>query len=146
MSNQKLQLPFAVGESVSNRVIMDTFQCKSIGGIRYSTATNTIVLIANHTIKPYVNRYDSNENVFLYTGEGQIGDQEMAHGNKRLNSARFEGTPVYLFEHFDDSRGYVYSGSVLVGEPYQETQSNEKGESRRVWIFPLKFIERGDGK
>ena len=142
MSGQALHLPFVIGESVSNRVIMDTFKCKSIGGIRYSTATNTIVLIANHTFKPYVNCCAHDESIFFYAGEGQQGDQEMTRGNKRLRDS--QGISVYLFEHFSDSRGYIYSGSVKVGEPYQETQSNENGESRRVWIFPLKFIERGD--
>ena len=130
---------FKIGQSVSNKQIMSEFVCKNSGGIRYSTTTNSIVLIANHNFGLYKDRLVSS--TFHYTGEGQQGDQTMTRGNKRLNSARFGYISVHLFEHFPGESGYRYSGPVLVGEPHQETQRDINNRPRLVWIFPLTFIE-----
>ena len=133
---------FKIGQSVSNDQIMNEFVCKNSCGIRYSTTTNSIVLIANHNFGLYEDRPVGG--TFLYTGEGQVGNQTMTRGNKRLNSAKFGYISVHLFEHFPGGIGYIYSGPVSVGEPYQETQPDINGKTRSVFIFPLTFIERGD--
>ena len=47
---------------------------------------------------------------------------------------------VHLFEVNDPGK-YTYSGVVkLAGEPYQETQPDDNGNPRKVWMFPLKKV------
>lgn len=51
-----------------------------------------------------------------------------------------EGVEVHLFE-VDDPGKYTYSGVVeLAGEPYQETQPDDNGNPRQVWMFPIKKV------
>ena len=49
---------------------------------------------------------------------------------------------MHFFEVFTD-KVYTYQGQVtLIDKPFQEVQDDEDGNSRSVWIFPLK---RKDG-
>ena len=137
----QIELP-KIGQAFSNNEIMAIFKCKNSGGIRYSTTTKTIVLIANHNYPLYHDRSTNVEDIFLYTGEGQEGDQNMTRGNKRLRDSKKDRITVHLFEHFPNVSGYIYGGPVeLDGEPYQEVQPDMTGNPRKVYIFPLRFIK-----
>ena len=137
--SQRFYPPFAIDSSVSNREIMDAFRCGNAGGIRYSTATQTIVLILNHNFPIYDNRSNAAEGIYYFTGEGQEGDQTMDRGNRRLNNAKADGIEIHLFESMTDEAGYRYRGCVEVdGEPTQETQPDINGNARLVWVFKLK--------
>ena len=140
--SQRFYPPFAIDSSVSNREIMDAFQCKNIGGIRYSTVTQTIVLILNHNFPIYDNSSNVSEGEYYFAGEGQEGDQKMDRGNLRLNNARADGIEIHLFESYADEPGYRYRGVVeVVGAPNQERQPDINGNDRNVFVFKLK---RGD--
>ena len=52
----------------------------------------------------YEDNWD-NENVFSYTGEGQVGDMKFVRGNLALRDHLENGKRVFLFEYV--SRGYV---------------------------------------
>lgn len=108
--------------------------------MRRSRLTNTLVLFSDHTTGIYDDKTEIDEDgneVLLYTGMGQTGDQDINHmQNRTLNESNDTNIEVYLFEAFVQ-REHIYRGRVkLVAEPYQSEQFN-----RKVWIFPLGFLE-----
>lgn len=132
-----------VGQEFSNDDIWKTFQCGNQGGMRRSKKTNSLVIISDHTKGYYQDKWDKEAKTFLYTGMGKTGDQQLTYAqNKTLNESNNNGIRVHLFEVFEKNK-YVYEGTVkLVKQPYQETQPDFEGHSRKVWIFPLKLIKR----
>ncbi len=127
-----------IGQHYSNSEIMAMFKCGNSGGMRRSKRTNTLVLVYDHT-KMYDDAWKGN--ILHYTGMGKNGDQVL-HGNqnKTLYESDTNGVDLHLFEVFQQGR-YEYVGPVkLAGKPYQETQRDEYGRTRKVWMFPLRRI------
>lgn len=125
-----------IGKQYNNEEIMNIFKCANAGGMRRSHRTNTLVLIFDHN-----KMYDDNweDNVLHYTGMGKNRDQVLdGNQNRTLYESRTNGVELHLFEVFQKGR-YEYIGPVeLADEPYQDTQRDEQGVLRRVWMFPLK--------
>ncbi|MDC0325675.1 HNH endonuclease [bacterium] len=126
-----------IGETIDNNQICEFFKCSPQGGMRRSLATNSLVLISNHIKSIYNDRWL--KGVLNYTGMGAEGDQSLVgNQNRTLYDSETNGIQVHLFEVFEPKK-YTYSGKVqLVGKPYQERQPDAEGNSRKVWIFPLK--------
>lgn len=129
-----------IGKIYDNKTISETFGCAPQGGMRRSKLTNTLVLFSDHTTGIYDDKTEIDDNgneILLYTGMGQTGDQDVNHmQNRTLNESNETNIEVYLFEAFVQ-REHIYRGRVeLVAEPYQSEQFN-----RKVWIFPLGFLE-----
>lgn len=74
-----------------------------------------------------------------YTGMGLKGDQSLEFmQNKTLAQSDENGVDIHFFEVFDE-KVYTYQGQVeLSSSPFQEQQDDEDGNSRSVWVFPLK--------
>lgn len=72
---------------------------------------------------------------------GKVGDQVLdGNQNKTLFYSDTNGVEVHLFERLE-ARFYTYRGVVkLAKKPYQEKQDDTKGNSRLVWIFPIKVV------
>ena len=129
--------PFEIGAVVSNAVMAEAFKVGNMGGMRRSKTTGTLVLISDSTKGLYKDKW--NEGILHYTGMGKIGDQAIDRTqNKTLAESKENGVEVHLFEVNEPGK-YTYSGVVeLAGKPYQETQPDDNGNSRKVWMFPLK--------
>ena len=129
--------PFEVGAIVSNAVMTEAFKVGNMGGMRRSKTTGTLVLISDNTKGLYHDKW--HDGILHYTGMGIIGDQVLRDNqNKTLAESDTNGVEVHLFE-VDTSGKYTYQGVVkFAGEPYQETQPDDNGDPRKVWIFPLK--------
>lgn len=129
--------PFEVGAVVSNAVMTEAFKVGNMGGMRRSKTTGTLVLISDNTKGLYSDKW--NDGVLHYTGMGKIGDQALDKTqNKTLAESKNNGVEVHLFE-VNEPGEYTYSGVVeLAGQPYQETQPDDNGNPRKVWMFPLK--------
>lgn len=126
------------GVEFSNDELCSIFMCGPQGGMRRSKRTNTLVLICNHVDSIYDDRWV--DGVLHYTGMGQKGDQSLDFmQNKTLAQSGSNGVDVHLFEVFTPKpRVYTYVGKVVLeNAPYQETQSDEDGSDRKVWVFPL---------
>jgi len=137
-------ISFQIGDVVTNEELRLEYKCGNMGGMRRSRATNSLVLICDHTKSLYDDKWI--EDILHYTGMGKTGDQSLSFmQNKTLAESRYNGVDVHLFEVFLPGQ-YVYQGLVeLVGEPYQERQKDEDGASRLVWMFPLKRISEESG-
>ncbi|MFB7637684.1 HNH endonuclease [Peribacillus butanolivorans] len=128
-----------VGKVYRNNEISKAFKCSTQGGMRRSHLTNSLVIFSDHTKGIYEDKWVINrdgEEVLLYTGMGQEGDQDIEfQQNKTLNYSRSNGVKVYLFEAFKSGE-HVYNGQVeLVHDPYTEIQAG-----RTVWMFPLNVV------
>ena len=132
---------FQIGSIVSNEELYNEFSCGNMGGMRRSKANNCLVLISDHTKTLYDDKWYGNE--LHYTGMGKVGDQSLdSSQNKTLAESNTNGVDIFLFEVMDSSK-YTYRGLVkLSGSPYQETQPDDNGNLRRVWMFPLVTIEK----
>jgi 5-methylcytosine-specific restriction protein A len=128
------------GAEIDNARLCDIFKCSPQGGMRRSKQTNTLVIVSNHVESIYEDRWDASE-VLHYTGMGRLGDQSLTRAqNKTLAETRSNGVDVFLFE-VHKPRIYAFGGQVeLTGEPYPETQPDEHGTQRRVWMFPLRLV------
>ena len=128
------------GETISNQRLSELFKCSSQGGMRRSHATDSLVLIADHTQSLYENRWIDNR--FHFSGIGKKGDQDLAFSqNKTLAESVNSPLSIFLFEVFETGR-YVYTGRVeLAGEPYMASHPDVEGSCRSVWVFPLQLVE-----
>ncbi len=126
-----------IGKNYSNEDITNAFKCSSQGGMRRSQKTNTLVLVANHVKSIFDDRW--NGNTMNYTGMGLKGEQSLDFmQNKTLSESNTNGVSVHFFEVFTE-KVYTYQGQVLLSrKPFQEQQDDEDGNSRSVWVFPLK--------
>lgn len=126
----------AQGKVIDNLQLCQTFGCSPQGGMRRSRKTNTLVLVSNHVESIYEDRWING--VFHYTGMGQKGDQRLSYSqNRTLAESTGNGVDVHLFE-VDKDKEYTYQGRVLLtGTPYKETQPDQAGEDRTVFVFPL---------
>ena len=129
--------PFDIGDVVSNAVMTEAFKVGNMGGMRRSKTTGTLVLISDNTKGLYNDKW--HDGILHYTGMGKVGDQTLTgNQNKTLAESESNGVEIHLFE-VDDPGKYTYTGIVkLAGKPYQETQPDDNGKPRKVWMFPLK--------
>ena len=128
------------GEQISNRQLIDLFKCSSQGGMRRSHATESLVLIADHTQSLYENRWIDGR--FHFSGIGKKGDQQLEFSqNKTLAKSTDHPVSVFLFEVFETGR-YIYAGRVALDEaPYTAIHPDIEGNCRKVWVFPLRLAE-----
>ena len=125
------------GRELDNAELCETFLCGPQGGMRRAHRTNALVLICNHVDSIYDDRWI--EGVLHYTGMGQSGDQSLSFmQNRTLADSGSNGVHVHLFE-VHQPRRYTYAGEVgLAGVPYSESQPDQTGQLRQVWVFPLR--------
>ena len=125
------------GAEINNERLCEVFGCGPQGGMRRAHKTGTLVIVSNHVESIYDDRWI--DGILHYTGMGQRGDQTLAgNQNKTLAESASNGVAVHLFE-VHQPQTYTYDGEVtLAGEPYQESQIDVDGNTRKVWVFPLK--------
>ncbi|MEW4371750.1 HNH endonuclease [Paenibacillus kandeliae] len=129
---------FKVGQTVMNSDIVTEFQCGNMGGMRRSNATNSLIIISDHTKGLYDDKWHGD--ILHYTGMGKNGDQNLFFmQNKTLSESDQNGVTVHLFEVLVPTE-YIYRGIVsLADQPYQEVQKGDDGVPRNVWMFPLQL-------
>lgn len=128
------------GEIIDNNKLMDIFQVGNSGGMRKSNTTNSLVLIFDHNKALYNDKWE--ENILHYTGMGRIGDQNLDYSqNRTLYESNENHINLFLFEVFNRNE-YTFRGRVkLIDETYQEEQLDDNGNSRKVWVFPLRVFD-----
>lgn len=128
------------GHVASNAEIMANFHCACEGGIRPANATDSIVLVLNHTKHPHSD--DWHGDTLWFQGSGSNGDQTLEKGRNRTLLAAFStARPVYLFEVFKPQK-YTFRGRVeLAGKPFESSGADSAGKERKIWVFPLKIAD-----
>lgn len=83
----------------------------------------------------YKDEYRS-DGIFLYTGEGQIGDMTMTAGNKAIQDHAKNGKTIHVFE-YTRSAHVRYVGTADYLEHHVEVRTDREGNDRKVIVFHL---------
>jgi 5-methylcytosine-specific restriction protein A len=78
---------------------------------------------------------------FSYTGEGQVGDMEMARGNRAIQRHAADGRQLHLFEKTDQSGYYRYLGQFRYVSHQVRRGSDVNGGERSQIVFILELVE-----
>jgi 5-methylcytosine-specific restriction enzyme A len=77
------------------------------------------------------------DGVFLYTGEGQIGDMQFVRGNKAIRDHAANGKDLLLFEALGKGRGIRYKGSFACASWEKGAGLDKERNTRQVIVFHL---------
>ena len=134
-----------IGQCINNDDIRRIFKCGNMGGMRRSHTTGTLVIVSDYTKGLYHDKWIGG--VLHYTGMGKTGDQDLYWSQNATHAkSSYNGVDVHLFEVMNPGE-YVYCGRVeLVAQPYADTQPDENGTPRRVWMFPVRPLPDNDVK
>ena len=135
----------SVGDVIKRTTLHEQYGGSGQGGINPSSRSPNVFLFADPETglqHGYVDGW-KDDGLFDYTGEGQLGDQEMRRGNAAIASHKREGRSLRLF---DGSRGAVtYVGQFELDDatPYYLTDAPETndGPTRSVIVFRLRPID-----
>ncbi|WP_139891601.1 HNH endonuclease [Bacillus sp. D386] len=84
----------------------------------------------------------NNEGTYVYTGEGQVGDQVFKEGNKALRDHVENGKDVFLFEKNDKNGLYRFDGQLTLIGHHFDGGPDKFGNMRRVIIFNFANIKQ----
>lgn len=119
------------GEIIGNRRLMDIFHCACEGGIRYSTKTDTVVIVVNNTKNGLPNLWQNG--ILEFAGRPFKQQDIMQGGNRRLEQFLSANGDVFLFV-VNKPGEYEYKGSVRAAAPYRIEENSDKV---RYPVFPL---------
>ena len=81
------------------------------------------------------------DGLFNYTGEGQVGDMQFKMGNKAIRDHSRNGKAIHLFKYV--STGLVmYLGQVICTGYHTRTSLDRNNDDRQAIVFELTPIER----
>lgn len=136
------------GQNLTNDEIIKKFGVGNMGGIRYSSKNNIIVLCDTQS-GHYDDKFDKDFQIIYYTGEGQKGNQTLTAGNQRIINS--ETTPMFYFIEVPQKPGqkrrgaldniYKFVGRVKYTKHAFKTESDIDGVSRQVIKFLLEIKE-----
>ncbi|MCU1369856.1 MAG: hypothetical protein JWO77_1050 [Ilumatobacteraceae bacterium] len=92
----------------------------------------------------YYDRWDNETGVFLYSGEGQRGDQTMDKGNRAILNHRRDGRALRVFEGSGGRVRYAGEFEVASTQPYVIQQSHESGSARMRKVFVFRLVPADD--
>jgi hypothetical protein len=86
----------------------------------------------------------SEDGFFHYTGEGQLGDQQMTQGNRAIRDHEVEGRELHLLEAHGTELEYI--GEFRYSDHYQaDAPEVNNGPTRKVIVFRLEQLSGGEG-
>jgi 5-methylcytosine-specific restriction enzyme A len=131
---------FILGKNYRRSEIHDRFGGNRQAGISVSSANPYIFIFSGQTGHQhgYIDRWE-NENVFSYTGEGQIGDMQLTRGNLSLYEHLRTGKRVFLF--LQEGKGYwKFEAEVELDEVDTFVATDREGNDRIGIKFFLKKV------
>lgn len=84
----------------------------------------------------YRDGWDEN-GVFLYTGEGQVGDMGFVRGNQAIQDHAVNGKDLHLFRSLGKGQGYCYEGRFACSSWEYRKGVDVNGDERRAIVFHL---------
>ena len=78
------------------------------------------------------------DQTYLYTGEGQVGDMVMLRGNRAIRDAADNDKTIHLFEY--ERPGHVrYVGEMIYTGHHYAEMPDRTGHLRKAIVFELAF-------
>lgn len=137
-SPSQSEIPFEIGrEYKRQRDIHDVFSGQKQGGM--STPRNHPFVFLFTSDAGHAYGYDDgwSDGVFVYTGEGQVGDMQFVRNNKALRDHNKNGRRVLLFEKVSRSGVVLYRGEFECGSWEYGVGPDKNGIDRRIIRFHL---------
>jgi 5-methylcytosine-specific restriction protein A len=131
--------PFQIGRVYQRRrELHEPFGGQWQGGISTPASWPLIFLFTGASGEQYGYRDGWDKNgVYLYTGEGQIGDMQFTHGNLAIRDHTANGKDLLLFQLLGHGQGCRYLGAfACAGWEYRGAPDRD-GHSRQVIVFQL---------
>lgn len=135
-------------QHITNDDLMRIFGVGNMGGIRYSSKNNVIILCDTKS-GHYDDKIDKDFQIIYYTGEGQKGNQTLTGGNQRVVNS--ETTPMFYFIEVPQEQGqrkrgaldniYKFVGRVRYTKHAFKTENDVDGSPRQVIKFLLEVKE-----
>ena len=130
---------FEVGEVYNRRSdIHGPYGGQQQGGISTPSAWPFVFLFTGESGEQYGYRDGWDENgVFLYTGEGQVGDMGFVRGNQAIRDHAVNGKDLHLFRSLGKGQGYRYEGRFACASWEYREGVDVNGDERRAIVFHL---------
>ncbi|ODV49943.1 5-methylcytosine-specific restriction protein A [Methanohalophilus euhalobius] len=125
------------GETYKRSKLHDEYGGNRQGGIASCRKSDMILLFTGNSGKEhgYEDGWKSNE-IFHYTGEGQVGDMEFKRGNKSIRDHLKDGKEIYLFEQSGD--GFVKCLGEMEYNCHQIREGIDRNNHKRnIIVFEL---------
>ena len=130
---------FEVGEIYNRRAdIHGPYGGQQQGGISTPSAWPFVFLFTGESGEQYgyTDGWDEN-GVFLYTGEGQVGDMGFVRGNQAIRDHAANGKDLHLFQSLGKGQGYRYLGRFACPSWEYRRGVDVNGDERRAIVFHL---------
>ena len=131
------------GEAIRRRELHARYGGNGQAGItRSSTSPNVFIFtdLSSGSQHGYVyDGWSDDGSLFLYTGMGQTGDQQLTSGNAAIANHASDGRTIRLFDGVGGLIRYVGAFTVDPEQPYEERQAPATGGGpmRKVLVFRL---------
>lgn len=128
------------GTVIKRTTLHATYGGSQRGGISPSRTSPNVMIFTSPAGHQYGYVFDGfqDDGLFHYTGEGQVGDQLMEHGNRALAQHVADGRVVRLF--LGTSGDVSYRGEMRVDDtrPYYTADAPDREQAiRKVIVFRL---------
>lgn len=111
------------------------------GGISSPVLAPYVFLFTGEHGEQHGYRDGWNDGIFLYTGEGQVGDMQFVRGNRAIRDHRADRKELVLLEATRTKGFYRCLGSFeCIGWDHQ-TRPDSKGGMRQAIVFQLQKLE-----
>lgn len=132
------------GDTILRKELHKRYGGGSQGGIEPSARTPNVLIFSDPKAgEKYGYVYDSwRDGVFHFTGDGQVGDQEMKYGNRAILDHRKRGRALRVF---DGVRGTVtYQGEFeLAADPFYIAEARDRSNDRLRKVIVFRLIQVG---
>tara|TARA_B100001093_G_C26728833_1_gene971245 strand:+ start:248 stop:1150 length:903 start_codon:yes stop_codon:yes gene_type:complete len=139
--------PYDIGEKVFRKNLHKELGGSVQGGI-CPTASGRIILFSDPKVGGEFGYHDGWSNgVYLYYGEGQVGDMQFSRGNKAILNHKVDGKQLHLF--MGAKKQVIYENEFEIDEqrPFELIESKDKNDDERISIvFRLKPIKKYKSK
>ncbi|HWT93711.1 MAG TPA: hypothetical protein VN238_11980 [Solirubrobacteraceae bacterium] len=132
-------------DTIQRKALHDQFGGRRQGGIGPSRQSPNVFLFTNPEAgrrHGYQDVWDRDD-VFHYTGEGQVGDQSLTQGNKAILTHVEDGRAIRIFDGASGTVTYMGEFVLDTSEPWYTTDAPETGGGpvRTVIVFRLRPLD-----
>ena len=138
-----IQKPFEFGKIYSRQAdIHAQYKGQQQGGISTPAEVPFVFLFTGDTGEQYGYKdHWTDDGVFLYTGEGQVGDMEFVRGNKAIRDHAIDSKDLLLFEALGKGKGVRFLGPFSCSSWESKSGPDKLGNLRKVIVFHLVPLE-----
>jgi hypothetical protein len=139
---QTINWDIKVGEVLKRKEVHSRYGGAGMGGIEPSAKTPNVFIFTSDTGSTYGYNFDEEleDGSFLYSGDGQVGDQDISiGGNKAIVEQRKKGRALRIFEAAEQDTFVRYVGEFELAdaEPEIRRAPDANKYERDVLVFHL---------